>query len=105
MDSTKTPKLKVKLDEEVKRSAVITVTSWAVQLAFLDAAGRAVDVREFSTRENPELRMIYKLDAFFDCIWDMDIVLSLLDDVDPDAPIGELMPLVPAYLESIGVAV
>ncbi len=78
----------------------IQADSQSVVVAYLNHLGNAIDVREFAVRENPELRDIVKF-TYFDDVWDMDMVLALLDQVDADEVGGELAPLVPAYLQSL----
>jgi len=81
----------------------IAADSQRVTLAYLNANGVAMDVRELSVQENPELAHIVAF-TYFDDVWDMDMVLSVIDLVDPEESCGELAPLVPAYLQSLEVA-
>lgn len=81
----------------------IAADSQSVTVAYLTHLGQAIEVREFSVRENPELAAIVSF-TYFDDVWDMDMVLSLLDQVDAEEQCPPLLPLVPAYLQSLQVA-
>lgn len=81
----------------------MTADSQKVVIAYLNIRGNALDVREFSVREHDELRDIVKV-TYFDDVWNIDLVLSLADIVEPDEPCGEFLPLVPAYLQSLAAA-
>ncbi len=73
----------------------------AVTVAYLDHFGNALDVREHSVTENPELGRIV-IETNFDDVWDIDMVLGIVEPVDGDQPAPALEALIPAYLESIG---
>jgi hypothetical protein len=72
-------------------------------VAYLNHLGNAIDVREFSVKQNPELKEIVKF-TYFDDVWDLDMVLSLVDIVGADEEAPALAPLIPAYLQSITAA-
>jgi len=100
-----TTSLKMSLQDSYPLTSVtVSVTTHAVVLAYCNKAGQALDVREFSTREHPELKTIVRLDTFSQPEWDIEMVLFLLDEVEGDQPAPALMPLVPAYLQSLQVA-
>jgi hypothetical protein len=82
----------------------VAADSQAVTVAYLNHLGNALEVREFSVRENPELSQIVTF-TYFDDIWDMDMVLALLDEVSPEEVCPPLETLVPAYLQSLQAAV
>lgn len=81
----------------------VTADSQSVVIAYLNIRGNALDVRELSVRENDELRDIVKV-TYFDDVWNIDLVLSLVDIIEPDEPCGQFATLVPAYLQSLAVA-
>jgi len=81
----------------------VAASSEAVTVCYLNHLGNALDVREFSVRENPELNQIVSF-TYFDDIWDIEMVLALLDEVDAEETCPPLEPLVPAYLQSLQVA-
>jgi len=85
-------------------SVQIAADSRAVTVAYLDQFGQALEVREHSVQENPELGEIVK-QTYFDDVWDIDMVLSLIDPVSGEQQAPALEALIPAYLESIGAAV
>lgn len=85
-------------------SVKVTADSQSVVIAYLNIRGNALEVREFAVREHDELRDIVKV-TYFDDVWDIDLVLSLVEIVDPQEPCGTFMPLVPAYLQSLQAAV
>lgn len=91
-------------DNEPITSVTVSVSTHAVVLAYCNRAGQALNVREFSTREHPELKAIVRLDTFSQPEWDIEIVLSLLDEVEADEECPALTPLIPAYLQSLQVA-
>ena len=82
----------------------LAADSRTVTVAYLDALGVAKDVREFSVIENPELNHIVKF-THFDDVWDMDMVMGLVEPVNPDEAAPALEPLIPAYLQSLQAAV
>ncbi len=103
--TTNTASLKMSIqDNEPVTSVIVSVSTHAIVLAYCNRAGQALNVREFSTREHPELKAVVRLDTFSQPEWDMEIVLSLLDEVEADETAPALMPLVPAYLQSLQVA-
>lgn len=61
----------------------VTADSRAVTVAYLNLLGNALDVREFSVQENDELRDIVQI-TYFDDVWNIDLVLALVDIVEPD---------------------
>ncbi len=81
----------------------VMADSQSVTVAYLNHLGNALDVREFSVRENPELSQIVQF-TYFDDVWDMEMVLYLLDEVDAEETCPPLETLVPAYLQSLEVA-
>ena len=81
----------------------VSADSQNVVVAYLSLVGNALSVREFSVRENPELANIVKF-TYFDDVWEIDMVVALVDLVDPEERCGELMPFVPAYLQSLEAA-
>lgn len=91
-------------DNEPITSVTVSVSTHAVVLAYCNRTGQALNVREFSTREHSELKAIVRLDTFSQPEWDIEMVLSLLDEVEADETCPALMPLIPAYLQSIQVA-
>lgn len=72
------------------RTVKITADSQSVVVAYLNQLGTAIDVREYSVRENDELRDIVHV-AYFDDVWNIDLVLALVDIINPDLPCGELV--------------
>ena len=84
-------------------TAQVAADSQTVVVAYLNHLGNALDVREFPVSENPELRDIVKF-TYFDDVWDLDMVVALVDLPDADEPCAELAPLVPAYLQSLQAA-
>jgi len=84
--------------------AQVAADSQTVVVAYLNHLGNALDVREFAVSEHPELRDIVKF-TYFDDVWDLDMLVALVDFPDPEEPCGELAPLVPAYLQSLQAAV
>lgn len=91
-------------DNEPITSVTVSVSTHAVVLAYCNRTGQALNVREFSTREHPELKSIVRLDTFSQPEWDIEMVLSLLDEVEGDRECPAMMPLIPAYLQSLQVA-
>lgn len=94
-----TPTITIKVDGENIRSqkaeghkiysVTITATNLDVTLAFRDELGTALDVREYYIRDNPELASIVEFSTFDD-VWDMELILNLLDNVSEDEPAGVL---------------
>lgn len=81
----------------------IAADSRSVTVAYLNLVGNAIKVKEFSVPENPELNDIVKF-TYFDDVWDMELVLFIIDPVNGDEPAPALMPLVSAYLQSLQAA-
>ena len=69
------------------RTVKLTADSQAVVVAYLNQLGNALDVREYSVRENDELRDIVHV-TYFDDVWNVDLVLALVDVVNPDTVPG-----------------
>lgn len=65
------------------RTVKVTADSQAVVVAYLNQLGVALDVREYSVRENDELRDIVHV-TYFDDVWNIDLVLALVDIINPD---------------------
>lgn len=84
------------------RAAQLTATSQAVTVAYFNAVGNVVYAFEMKVKDNPELSNICQFSYFGD-VWDMELVAALVDQYEPDEPAPGLAPLIPAYLESLGV--
>ncbi len=82
-------------------SVKVTADSQAVVIAYLNIRGNALDVREFSVREHDELRDIVKV-TYFDDVWQLDLVLALVDIVDPQEQCGELIAHAVEVLKAAG---
>lgn len=94
--------LKTRSESPQFARVTITLSPRAVTVAYLNQSGVAQDVREFSTKENPELATIARPDSFGEPVWDMDMVLAVLDAVEPDEPID--CALTPEAAELLKVA-
>lgn len=54
-----------------------------VTIAYLNEAGSVLDVAHYRTAEHPELKDIVQV-CTFDDVWDIDMVMSLIEPVDTD---------------------
>lgn len=76
-------------------TAKVTADSQSVVVAYLNQLGNALEVREYSVRENDELRDIVQV-TYFDDVWNIDLVLALVDLVNPDT-VPNIAITQPAY--------
>lgn len=69
----------------------VAADSQIVTVAYLNLVGTTVDVKGFAVEENPELNNIVKF-HYFDDVWDMEMLLSLVEPVQADEPACDFTP-------------